>query len=242
MTAITAVRSRSQIAIDEVGSLGIGLLITAGLFTAIAFFERPASERPEPLIEDLRSISVPFDTPPPKPIETSTAPEAPATPLSGIEIASTESPVKITVLPPELDALVPSTDQPLAVLQPLSVDSRPKGQLASLGESNRIYQSSEVDRPPTVLSRPNPRVPSFVRQNAISLRVSMLALIDKEGVVTDVRLLESSGNPMFDKIIMRDVKDYWVFSPAVKNKKNVRCLAQQSVRVKWEGGDLFEAR
>ena len=99
----------------------------------------------------------------------------------------------------------------------------------------QLFQQSEVDKIPTVLSRPNPIIPSWVRQGAESLRVVMLLLVDQNGAVKSVRVLESSGNPEFDAIITRDALEAWVFTPAIKKGKRVRCLVQQYTRVNWTG-------
>jgi outer membrane biosynthesis protein TonB len=67
----------------------------------------------------------------------------------------------------------------------------------------------------------------------------VLILIDTRGAVTSVRQLQGSGNQYFDEIILRDIRESWVFSPAMKKGHKVRCLVQQNVRVVWENGSIF---
>jgi hypothetical protein len=55
-------------------------------------------------------------------------------------------------------------------------------------------------------------------------------------------VVESSGNAKFDEIFARTVRDQWLFSPAIRRGKKVKCLAQQWFRVNFTSGSPFEAR
>jgi TonB family protein len=68
----------------------------------------------------------------------------------------------------------------------------------------------------------------------------MLIIVNTKGGVDNVRVIDSSGNPEFDAILIRDVRESWVFKPAAKKGRRVRCLLQQTVRVNWEAGSPFE--
>ncbi|MES1168976.1 MAG: TonB family protein, partial [Oleiharenicola lentus] len=80
------------------------------------------------------------------------------------------------------------------------------------------------------------------RGSAKMLRIVTFVLINADGSVANVRVLESSGNKYFDEIIIRDLREVWVFSPAVKKGRKVRCLVQQNVRVEWSNSSPFEVR
>jgi TonB family protein len=111
---------------------------------------------------------------------------------------------------------------------------------AGTGDFERVFQQHEVDEKPAVLARPNPHVPRFIRGKAKTLRIAMLIVVDTKGGVDSVRVLDSSGNPEFDAILIKDVRESWVFKPASKKGRRVRCLLQQTVRVSWEAGSPFE--
>lgn len=239
--SINRLRGGELSLVDEVWSVVIGLGFTMALFMGIAGFAGAEGEEPPVEIEDLRVMSMPFDTPPPKVVET---PEvaAPVAPLAGIEVAASDSPVRISVPPPDMSALMPDVQvAPAATIQTGQFYSGLKPTIdVGAGDLDRVFQHHEVDRRPGVLSRPNPRVPKYVRRDAKTLRVSLLIVVDTKGGVDSVRVLDPSGNPEFDEIVMRDVREAWYFTPAMKNGRNVRCLIQQAVRVSWNGGSPFE--
>jgi hypothetical protein len=39
--------------------------------------------------------------------------------------------------------------------------------------------------------------------------------------------------------LMMEAITEWVFSPAVKNGRNVRCLIEQGITVQWSAGSVF---
>lgn len=220
--------------------LMLGAAFTLALFLGVAHFDSIDAPAPEADIAELRAMSLPMDTPPPRPVDTPTV-ESNAAPLAGLELGASDSPVRIAVVPPDLSQLLPvSTEAPAAKIEParLYTEFKPNPEIG--GDFSRIFQQHEVDQRPTVVSRPKPYVPGAVRGGAESLRISMLILIDTSGAVSNVRVLNGSGNRHFDEIILRDVREAWIFSPAMKKGRKVRCLVQQNVRVVWRGGNPFE--
>lgn len=219
----------------ELAGAVLGAVFTLGLFMGISHFEtKESAEAPLDIVE-LRAISIPMDTPPPRPMEALAVGPA-ASPFAGLDIGPSESDVKIAVLPPDLEQFIPAPKAaPAATIQvsQLFTEFRPTMDLAP--DFSRVFQQSEVDKIPTVLSRPLPIIPSHVRRGASTLRVVMLLLVDQNGSVRSVRVLDSSGNPEFDAIIARDAHEAWQFTPAIKKGKRVRCLVQQTTRVNWTG-------
>jgi TonB family protein len=226
---------------DDVLGVLMGLSFTFVLFLAIASFEDTSSVEPVAEIEDLRPMSIPMDAPPAKPVERPQEIASPV-PLMGIEVAAADSPVKITVVAPDITELMPDVEiAPSAVIQTEQLYTNFKPQIDSgLGDNQRVYRQSEVDERPKVLSRPNPNVPKVVRGRATMLRISLLIVVDTKGSVESIRVLDSSGNEGFDEIIIGDVKKLWVFTPAAKKGRKVKCMLQQTVRVTWEAGSPFE--
>jgi TonB family protein len=225
---------------DEVVSVVVGAAITAGLFFTMAHFEDTGGAPLPTVIEDLRLVSLPLDAPPPKIVEQPEAVEI-AAPLAGLEISASESPVKLAIVPPDLDAIIPTTKHaPAATIQfnQLQTDFEPK--LDVTADFKRVFQSSEVDRVPSAIVRTTPRVPPPVRRGAEKLRVILMMVINAKGAVESVRVLQSSNNPEFDAIVTRCVKEEWSFSPAIKKGQKVKCLTQQAVTINFTSGSRFE--
>ena len=239
--AITGSPTREVSFVDDILGFVIGLGFTFALFAGIAYFERSDAESAPEQIEDLRQMSIPLDAPPPKVTEVAAA-TAPPAPLAGIELAPSESPVKINVVATDFAALVDETTvAPSAVIrqEPLYTNLRPQIDTGT-GDFERVFQQYEVDQKPSVLARPNPYIPSVVRGKATTLRASFLIIVNAKGGVDSIRMLSSSGNSGFDKIVTNDIREAWVFQPASKKGRKVRCLLQQAVRVSWTAGSPFE--
>jgi len=225
---------------DEVLSWLGGIAFTFGLLWSMAHFENRTAPAPKADFEDLRAAALPLAIPPPPATVQQPEPVDSVNPLVGLEVGASDSPVKITVLPPDFDSLLPTVQvAPPATIHTLQLFSSLKPRIDVAGDFDRIFQQSEVDRIPTVLYRPDPKIPSRVRRDADVLRVSLLLVVDTAGVVINVRVLRASGNPEFDAIIVQSVKEEWSFSPAIKKGKKVRCLLQQAVAVKWTAGSKF---
>jgi outer membrane biosynthesis protein TonB len=221
-------------------SLLAGLGATFALFHTMAGVEHVNQAEPEPVIEDLRIVSMPTEPPPPpRPVEHAPAVDGPSG-LSDIQVApSANSPVRVNVVPPDLADILPRIEgPPPARIETAMVftELKPRTELAV--DSRHIYQQHEVDQPPRVLYRANPWIPPVVRNRADKLQITLILILDTRGVVTSVRTLKPSGNPYFDNLMIDSVKTGWGFSPAVKNSRNVRCMIQQTITVKWEGSLL----
>ena len=223
--------SRSQRALLEVLCLGVGLAVTLALFTAMAFFQHGRAE-PQAEIEDVAMAAPAFVPPPPKLEQPKVTEDQP--PVTGIEIAAAESPVHIAVVPPDLEKIIPPSDlPPKATIQfnQLFTDFKPNA--GSMGTEERIYQQNEVDQAPVAVTKTIAHVTSRVRDNASTLRTTLLLVVDTEGHVTNIRVIRPSGNPKFDSIVLECVRDEWEFSPAIKKGKRVKCMVQQLVWYKW---------
>jgi TonB family protein len=225
---------------DEAVSLLVGAAFTAGLFTCMAHFEGSATKIPAPDIEDMRTVAAVLE-PPPQHVEVRPRPEDQVMPLTGIEIAASESPVRISVVPPDLAKIIPTSEVPPKVaiqFSQLFTDLRPKEDIS--GDLNRIFRPSEVDKAPVAVFKTIARVSRRVREDSDALRTTLELVIDTEGYVASSRVLRSSGNLEFDTIVEQCVRREWVFSPAVKNGKKVKCLVDQLVWYKWTEGSPFK--
>ena len=220
-------------------SLLLGSGFTLVLFWGIAHYEKAAPAEAPAALDDLRVSVLPVQ-PPPLPVK---PPEmvAEALPMAGFELAPSNSPVKIAVSPPDLAALLPedlSKAPPAEARLALRLtDFKPK--MDYFNDTQHIYQHNEVDRAPTVLERPTKYVSDRVRDNAPQLRVTLLVVIDAYGAASQVRLARSSGNPPFDDLMIESIKE-WVFTPALKGGRKVRCLIEQGITVRWSSTSRFQ--
>jgi TonB family protein len=226
-------------AAEEAASLLFGAGLTFCLFLGMAHFENVRTSAPAPEIEDLRIVTAINEPPPPK-VEPHTQPPDAVTPLTGIEIAASDSAVKLAVVPPDIAKIMPQSElPPRATIQfnQLLTDLRPRS--GDFEQSRHIYQQNEVDQVPAAIVKTIARVSNYTRANAQELRVTLLLVIDTEGGIESLKVIRPSTNKEFDKIVSECVKEEWVFSPAVRHGKKVRCMVQQLVWYKWTGGDKF---
>jgi TonB family protein len=226
-------------AVEDLLCLALGAGLTFLLFVAIAKFESVKSQQSKPEIEDVHMASAIFVPPPPKPEERTTEPEA-AVPLAGIDVGVSESPVKVAVVPPDLQKIMPVEElPPKATIQFGQVMTELKPKIGAGPDFQHIYQTSEVDVPPKALVQTIARVPHRVRGDAEELRVDLFIVVDQDGTISSIRIVRPSGNSEFDEIVLDCVRDEWQFSPAIRKGKKVRCLIRQPVWYKWSGGSRF---
>lgn len=220
-------------------ALLLGAAFTLALFIGIAHYEKAAPEAPPPILDELRFALPPIE-PPPLPVKPVEAVQE-VTPMMGFDLAPSSSPVKIAVSPPDLAEFLPEnlSKAPVANAQvgPMLTEFKPKTEL--LADPQRIYQKSEVDRIPTLLDRADPVVPNRMMEGNPVLRVIILMVIEPDGSTSHIRLTKSSGLTQFDELMIESVKADWVFSPAIKKGKKVRCLIEQAISVRQSSGSRF---
>lgn len=244
IASLLEARSRAEAAGQELLALATGAAFTFALFFGMAHFENVGTSETAAPIEDAPLISAPFEPPPPppKPVEQTAIPDT-TLPFAGLEVSPSESPVAIAVVPPDLAALIPATtNPPRAMIRVGGLQAEFKPKMDIEFDARHVFQETEVDQVPRAIVRTAPAISSNVRQNAETLRAVLLLQIDQKGRVESARVVKTSGNPEFDKIIAQTVREEWLFSPAIRRSKNVRCLAQQAFRVNFTSGSPFEAR
>ena len=218
-------------------SLVAGTGISLGIFLSIARFLSVQEKMAPPVQDDLETVALAMPPPPPppkpedKPVVVEDQHEAIAL---GFQEEPSSSPVKIAPSPPSYDLLLPMSQLPTRIIGGgIGLDPSFKPKIDVTFDSDHVYQKSDVDKIPVVISRKNPRVPRNVREDAERLSVVVLYIVDPHGVGGNVRILRSSDNPRFDAIIADWISE-WVFSPAIKKGKPVRCMIQQVLTVQWD--------
>lgn len=232
----------------EAASWTVGLAFTFALFFTMARLESiggTASHSPE--ILDIPLVSIPLEAPPPpqRPDEPTHAEEALPT-LTGIELehtsnSATDNPIKIAVLPPDLESLMAKQriEMPaLASIGRFATNAKPQVGVERV-DARHVYQASEVDRRPMAIVRVAPRLWPEVYDWGPAIIVVLLLRIDTDGSVENARPLQSCGHPDFDAVVAETVKDEWQFSPAIKHGRKVRCLVQQKFTLVIERGSAF---
>lgn len=226
--------------LENILCLAAGSGITLLLFIGMAHFQ---DESPAAKVDDLADLHVVqsiVDPPPPK-VDEHPVEVAEVIPLSGLEIASSDSPVKLSVVSPDLAKIIPTTDIPPPANIPfarLYSDLRPRSNISS--DMERVYMPNEVDKAPFAELKYIAHVTRQARDDADELRAMFELVIDTEGIVRSLRVLESSGNKEFDTILGQCLRHDWVFSPAIKNGKPVKCIVDQLVWYKWTVGSPFK--
>jgi len=223
-------------------SILLGTGFTLCLFLGIARYLRVEPEAAMPVdVDELQTVAMPVQPPPPpRVVEAENATELPDTAFAGFEASHSDSPVKIAASPPAFEAALPINlaPPPKATIRVARLEGSFRPQMDVTINHEHIFQTSEVDQIPHILYRTEPKIPSYVRDNASVLRVVMLFVVDTKGEVGNVRVVESSGNPQFDSIVCDCIKN-WTFSAGIKKGKPVKCLMQQPINVKWSSGSRF---
>jgi TonB family protein len=88
------------------------------------------------------------------------------------------------------------------------------------------------------MERPDPAVPGRMMAGNAVLRVTAMFVVEPDGMVDHIRLTKFSGIPEFDALMAESIKD-WVFSPAIKGGKKVRCLIEVPISVRQSSGSRF---
>jgi serine/threonine protein kinase/outer membrane biosynthesis protein TonB len=106
-------------------------------------------------------------------------------------------------------------------------DERKKADEAKRAELNRVKEGDvvslgEVDTPPVAVSTPGPNIPASIRSSmADSVAVMFTILINHNGDVETVRMLQKSNNSQLNTILTELIKG-WKYQPAVKNSVRVK--------------------
>ena len=92
---------------------------------------------------------------------------------------------------------------------------------------------SDMDSPPTPVSKMQPNYPSSLLSNGIGGKVLVTCVVDENGKVVSTSIKKSSGNAELDKAAVNAVLK-WKFKPAQKAGRNIRatCVVPFNFEVK----------
>lgn len=97
------------------------------------------------------------------------------------------------------------------------------------------YGLDEVDRKPTPVSSMRPIYPYRARRLSMEGYVTVRFLVDRDGGVRELSLLESKPGGVFDRSVRKTVSR-WRFKPAMKDGKPVETWVKTTIHFQLEGG------
>jgi protein TonB len=95
-------------------------------------------------------------------------------------------------------------------------------------KDNSVMDKSSVDTPPRIIKRSPIVYPELARKQGVSGFVSMNVLIDENGNVEDVEIVDSKPEEIFDLMADSTIRR-WQFEPATYNGKRVKVWALQKI-------------
>jgi TonB family protein len=218
-------------------SLLLGLAFTVLLFGGIAYFERTAPAAPPVEFSDLGVAVLPLEPPPVPAMESAAVAVEPTGP--GFELAPSESPVKLAVVPPPLETVLAEdlSKMPAASFTlGLPADFRPKA--IARGDPQHVFQRMEVDMPASLLVRTVPTVSRRIMDGNSALHLTFFWIVEIDGTVSNASVASSSGNEQLDALMLDMIRNS-VFSPAMKGGRKVRMMTQQRIDIRWSDGSRF---
>lgn len=215
-----------------------GIAFTGTLAAGLALFSRQPSTHDDGGIEAVISIAAPEPPPPPP-----SAPEAEgAAPLAIPPVFDSHPAAGAThlqAIPLQADALVRDAKpvhEPRFDYSPGQFNPRPETWKPS---SDHVFQPTEVDQRAVVIFRKVPQIPASLLERVRIPRVRLLLVVNTDGTVQDVRVLQGAL-PEFDQRIIAAVEQ-WRFRPAMRGGQKVRCLAELPVFVRAPAANPFAA-
>lgn len=133
---------------------------------------------------------------------------------------------KIKSLKPKMNMAFASSGLDLG-LDILGLSSQDSRLLSQAGET--VMTEDVVDRLPEAQYREPIPYPEFAKEKNITGYVTINILVNKEGEVDKVKLLDSSPEGVFDQVAMNSVKG-WSFSPAEYKGRFVSVWVKQKLK------------
>lgn len=204
------------------GALGLNL----ALFGMMPHLLHPVQERPvfEQVVSQIQFIRLKQPETPVK-RNTEAPPEPP--PDRCPPLPASDQPFKAALtLPFEINPRLPAGPHTLA-LPPLPAAAFDTGSLPA------VFSAGELDAPLTVLARIPPVYPLQAKHRAIEGWVRVRFVVNEDGGVDSVTVVESDPPDIFDQNVIRCVAG-WRFEPATVDGMPVKARAETTVRFKLE--------
>ncbi|MCF8033936.1 MAG: energy transducer TonB [Desulfarculaceae bacterium] len=180
-----------------------------------------SGQPPRPTLEAVPlSAFLPLPKPPPPEVEQEPPPPPP--------------PPKITKLKP-MKAAPLATPQPQLETPRLDLELNPRLALgpAIAAPGPARYGLGEVDRAPLARGQAPPPYPYLARRRGISGAVTVRFLVDRQGVVRNLEVLNAKPAGIFEETVLKTVSR-WRFAPGVKDGEAVETWVETTIRFKLE--------
>ena len=208
------------------------LVIAGGVVSFVIFGGGPEKAEEEIVIVDLSLPPPP--PPPPPPQEEEPLPEPEEEMEESTEIAEADAPEDVSDTSEEIDLgidagdLAPGTGGSFTVSVP-----RIGGRRGGGGGGGGGILGSDMDSPPTPVSKIQPNYPSSLLSKGIGGKVLVTCVVDENGKVVSTSIKKSAGNAELDKAAVAAVTK-WKFKPARKAGRNLRatCVVPFNFEVK----------
>ena len=193
----------SRLLLNLCGGLGASFLIFYGL----SHVQNRPSVETRPMIEDLHRVDVPFEPPPP----VEQPKEQPKIAMSNLIVLAPErsnSPVKLPTVP-----VMPETVPPVMGVPKIdfSVKAFKPAEMNVEFETRHVFEAREVDQVCMALVKTRPEITRLMLHAAKRMRVIFIAIVNRDGSVQGIRVVESSGSRDLDDASAEAFRN-WKFS------------------------------
>ena len=197
-------------------------LLTFLILLVLSNLRISEDNRPNDIVEDLRAVAVPPPPPPPPSETVSVQPVAPV--QIPLDFSSGEEgiPTTISLSPMLMDSGRPSSNPRMEL--PLETI---RAATHAADSPNRVYQLSEVGRPPEMIYRAKPELnmKDLKKTPGCEGRAVLLFIVETDGTARDVRIVQTSGSQEVDAAWVDAIRRSR-YRPATRDGKPVRCWAR----------------
>ena len=93
------------------------------------------------------------------------------------------------------------------------------------GGMRTVFRLSEVDKPPRVIRKIDPRYPFAAKRKGIEGNVKLRLVVNKNGIVTDIQIMSADPEGIFESSAITAAKR-WRFRPAIKDGRAVNVIVE----------------
>lgn len=108
------------------------------------------------------------------------------------------------------------------------------GDLLSTNDDDVVYTSDTVDNPPQPIEQPPMKFPQKLRDKGIEGYVMLSVLVDANGNIDRVKVIESKPPGTFDQVALEGIRE-WRFQPATYQGEPVKTWIRQKIRFELTG-------
>jgi protein TonB len=114
------------------------------------------------------------------------------------------------------------------------VASLPHIQPRATIDFNGLFDMNDLDTIPVPSFKTNPRYPYRAKRLGLEGEVKIRFLVDKEGTVSDITIVEATPPEIFDKSVINAVST-WKYTPGELSGRQVATLVTTTILFKLEG-------